>query len=71
MRCIRSEEFFRLKKVQAKKKRDADKAEDERTKQNDEFRDGGGEVHKDEGIGGGEAGGSDMLGEERDQDVIF
>ncbi|OCF30839.1 V-type H+-transporting ATPase subunit D [Kwoniella heveanensis BCC8398] len=65
------EEFFRLKKVQGKKKRDAEKANDERGKQNAEFTGKGGELHRDEGIGGGDAGGADMLDEGKDDDVIF
>lgn len=68
---MNSEEFFRLKKVQGKKKRDADKGETERAAQNAEFESQGGELHKDDGIGGGEAGGTDMLGEGKDEDVIF
>ncbi len=70
--AIRREDFFRLKKVQGKKKRDAEKGDNERTKQNREYEDGGGgEPHKDDGIGGGDAGGTDMLGEGKDEDVIF
>lgn len=57
--------------MQGKKKRDAEKVEADREKQNDEFQRDGGEVHKDDGIGGGDAGGTDMLGEGKDQDVIF
>ena len=60
-----------MKKVQAKKKRDADKGKTERAAQNAEFEGQGGEVHKDDGIGGGEAGGNDMLDEGKDEDVIF
>ncbi|WWC90901.1 uncharacterized protein L201_005839 [Kwoniella dendrophila CBS 6074] len=65
------EEFFRLKKVQGKKKRDAEKSNEERTEQNEEYTNQGGELHKDEGIGGGDAGGNDMLNEGKDDDVIF
>ncbi|WVW85842.1 hypothetical protein I302_107880 [Kwoniella bestiolae CBS 10118] len=65
------EEFFRLKKVQGKKKRDAEKANESRQAQNAEFTERGGELHRDEGIGGGEAGGADMLDEGKDDDVIF
>nr|XP_019011273.1 V-type H+-transporting ATPase subunit D [Kwoniella pini CBS 10737]OCF50054.1 V-type H+-transporting ATPase subunit D [Kwoniella pini CBS 10737] len=65
------EEFFRLKKVQGKKKRDAEKSNESREGQNAEFTEGGGELHKDEGIGGGNAGGADMLDEGKDDDVIF
>jgi V-type H+-transporting ATPase subunit D len=65
------EEFFRLKKVQGKKKRDADKANEEREANNDKFTKEGGETHKDDGIGGGDAGGRDMLDEGKDEDVIF
>jgi V-type H+-transporting ATPase subunit D len=60
-----SEEFFRLKKVQAKKKRDAAEAEAKRKEAN-----AGAERHKDDGIGGGAAGGADML-DSKDEDVIF
>jgi V-type H+-transporting ATPase subunit D len=63
----RSEEFFRLKKVQGKKKRDAAKANEERAEKNA----GVEEVHKDDGIGGGAAGGADMLDADKDDDVIF
>jgi len=66
-----SEEFFRLKKVQGKKKRDAEKTQEDRSKQNAEFEKDGGQVHKDEGVGGGAAGGGDMLNEGKDEDVIF
>ena len=66
-----SEEFFRLKKVQGKKKRDAEKTQEDRSKQNAEFEKDGGKVHKDEGVGGGAAGGGDMLNEGKDEDVIF
>lgn len=59
------EEFFRLKKVQGKKKRDAEKANEKRKKENE-----GKEQHADEGIGGGAEGKGDILGE-KDEDVIF
>lgn len=65
------EEFFRLKKVQAKKKRDATQAEEKRLAQNAEDAKAGIEGHKDDGIGGGDAGGRDMLDEGKDEDVIF
>lgn len=65
------EEFFRLKKVQGKKKRDAEKTQQERSAGNKEFEEGGGEVHGDDGVGGGAAGGGDMLDEGKDDDVIF
>ncbi|KAK8854960.1 hypothetical protein IAR55_003700 [Kwoniella newhampshirensis] len=65
------EEFFRLKKVQGKKKRDAEKADESRQGQNEEYRAQGGEVHRDEGIRGGDAGGADMLDQGKDDDVIF
>ena len=60
-----------MKKVQAKKKRDAEKVLQARTKQNKEFEEQGGEIQKDEGIGGGAEGGGDMLDEGKDEDVIF
>ena len=62
------EEFFRLKKVQGKKKRDAERATDDRQSSNAAFE---GDVHRDDGIGGGDAGGGDMLDEGKDEDVIF
>jgi V-type H+-transporting ATPase subunit D len=65
------EEFFRLKKVQGKKKRDAEQADKDRTAANAEHTAGGGELQGDEGIGGGDAGGGDMLDEGKDEDVIF
>ncbi|EAL21628.1 hypothetical protein CNBC6640 [Cryptococcus deneoformans B-3501A] len=65
------EEFFRLKKVQGKKKRDAANAEQTREGENKAFEATGGELHRDEGIGGGVAGGADMLDEGKDEDVIF
>jgi len=65
------EEFFRLKKVQGKKKRDAEQAEKTRTEANADHTADGGEMHKDEGIGGGAGGGGDMLQEGKDEDVIF
>ena len=66
-----SEEFFRLKKVQGKKKRDAEQAEKTRSEANADHTADGGEMHKDEGIGGGAGGGGDMLNEGKDEDVIF
>ncbi|TXT13114.1 hypothetical protein VHUM_01515 [Vanrija humicola] len=65
------EEFFRLKKVQGKKKRDAARADSERVASNAEVEAAGGEVHKDDGVGGGAAGGGDMLDQDKDDDVIF
>ncbi|KAI9637215.1 ATP synthase subunit D-domain-containing protein [Dioszegia hungarica] len=68
------EEFFRLKKVQGKKKRDAEKANEVRKKQKekeeDEGEEGGEKDSRDEGLKGGAEGGADMLGE-KDEDVIF
>jgi V-type H+-transporting ATPase subunit D len=60
-----------LKKVQGKKKRDADSAEKARSTANAEHTAEGGELQRDEGIGGGDAGGGDMLDEGKDEDVIF
>lgn len=60
-----------MKKVQGKKKRDAEQAEKSRKESNTEHASAGGELHKDEGIGGGAAGGGDMLDEGKDEDVIF
>lgn len=57
--------------MQGKKKRDAETRAENRSKQNAEFEAGGGEVHKDEGVGGGAEGGADMLDEGKDEDVIF
>jgi V-type H+-transporting ATPase subunit D len=71
MLTSRREEFFRLKKVQGKKKRDAEKVLEDRAKQNKTFEAEGGEVHRDDGIGGGAGGGADMLDEGKDEDVIF
>ncbi|ORX38724.1 ATP synthase subunit D-domain-containing protein [Kockovaella imperatae] len=65
------EEFFRLKKVQGKKKRDAERVLNERKEKNDAHEQSGGSVHRDEGIGGGAGGGDDMLGQGKDEDVIF
>jgi V-type H+-transporting ATPase subunit D len=65
------EEFFRLKKVQGKKKRDAERADEDRAKGNEAHTAEGGEVGRDDGIGGGEAGGGDMLHQGKDEDVIF
>jgi V-type H+-transporting ATPase subunit D len=71
------EEFFRLKKIQGKKKRDteeADAMEDAKvedkaagTKSNKEEK----QENPDDGIGGGDAGGGDMLDQGKDKDVIF
>ncbi|RSH78503.1 H(+)-transporting V1 sector ATPase subunit D [Apiotrichum porosum] len=65
------EEFFRLKKVQGKKKRDAAAADTDRSVANAEAEAQGEEVHKDDGVGGGAAGGGDMLDQHKDDDVIF
>lgn len=65
------EEFFRLKKVQGKKKRDAEKANAERLKNLQALEEQGHEVSKDEGIGAGADGGGDMLHQDKDEDVIF
>ena len=65
------EEFFRLKKVQGKKKRDAEKRAEDRSKANEQHVQDGGELHKDEGMGNGAEGGRDMLDEGKDEDVIF
>lgn len=65
------EEFFRLKKIQAKKKRDTAESEAVRAKQRAAADERGEEVHPDDGIGGGEAGGKDMLDQGKDEDVIF
>lgn len=54
--------------MQGKKKRDAQKADAERAEANAQP---GVEVSKDDGIGGGEAGGADMLHHDKDEDVIF
>lgn len=67
----RSEEFFRLKKVQGKKKRDAAKADADRGAANEEAQAKGQQVHRDDGVGGGAAGGGDMLDQGKDEDVIF
>ena len=66
------EEFFRLKKVQGKKKRDAEKANAERKALNEQHAEKGGKLdNADEGVGGGAEGGRDVLGEDKDEDVIF
>lgn len=66
------EEFFRLKKVQGKKKRDAERAMALRKAENEKHVEGGGElVNADEGMLGGAEGGRDLLGGEKDEDVIF
>lgn len=66
------EEFFRLKKVQGKKKRDAEKANAERKALNEQHEKEGGQLENaDEGMGGGAEGGRDVLGEDKDEDVIF
>ncbi|GMK58433.1 hypothetical protein CspeluHIS016_0504650 [Cutaneotrichosporon spelunceum] len=63
------EEFFRLKKVQGKKKRDAAAADAARAEKNAAVDES--VVAKDDGIGGGMAGGADMLDADKDDDVIF
>ena len=66
-RCDLREEFFRLKKIQGKKKRDTEAAEAEMAaEKRDDV-----EYSADSGIGGGEAGGKDMLDQGKDEDVIF
>lgn len=66
------EEFFRLKKVQGKKKRDAEQANAERKALNEKHVESGGELkNRDEGMSGGAEGGKDVLGEDKDEDVIF
>ncbi len=65
------EDFFRLKKIQAKKKRDTAESEAKRTVNREEEAALGIEAHPDDGIGGGEAGGRDMLDQGKDEDVIF
>lgn len=62
------EEFFRLKKVQGKKKRDAEKANEARKKENAGVKDE--ERHADDGLTGGAEGGKGLM-EEKDEDVIF
>lgn len=71
-----SEEFFRLKKIQGKKKRDAESAEQERlARPRDE--DGNlleaeqEETSRDDGLGNGAEGGKVMLEQGKDEDVIF
>jgi V-type H+-transporting ATPase subunit D len=62
-----SEEFFRLKKIQGKKKRDTEAAQAEIAAEKQEDV----EYSADSGIGGGDAGGRDMLDQGKDEDVIF
>jgi hypothetical protein len=62
-----SEEFFRLKKIQGKKKRDTEAAQAEIAAEKEEDV----EYSADSGIGGGDAGGKDMLDQGKDEDVIF
>jgi len=59
------EEFYRLKKVQRKKKQDASIAEAEAKKKSTELQESGKAVHSSEDVAG-----KDMLGTE-DEDVIF
>jgi len=63
----KSEEFFRLKKIQGKKKRDTEAAQAEIAAEKEEDV----EYSADSGIGGGDAGGKDMLDQGKDEDVIF
>lgn len=77
------EEFFRLKKIQGKKKRDteeadamADAAAEEAAAKEAEGKASGtgsneARENPDDGIGGGAAGGGDMLEQDKDEDVIF
>lgn len=65
------EEFYRLKKVQGKKKRDAERAMEDRVKGNEAHEAQGGQVGADDGVGGGAAGSGDLLDEGKDEDVIF
>lgn len=57
--------------MQGKKKRDAEASSQTRQDANKDYAAGGGEMHRDEGIGGGAEGGKDMLEEGKDEDVIF
>lgn len=61
------EEFFRLKKIQGKKKRDTEAAAAEMEAEREE----GVEYSADSGIKGGAEGGADMLQQGKDEDVIF
>jgi V-type H+-transporting ATPase subunit D len=65
------EEFFRLKKIQAKKKRDNAEADAKREEDRKVSEELGVARHPDEGVGGGAAGGHDMLDQGKDEDVIF
>ncbi|GHJ89153.1 hypothetical protein NliqN6_5555 [Naganishia liquefaciens] len=77
------EEFFRLKKIQGKKKRDteeadalADAAAGGAASSDADGKASGAESgeqreNPDDGIGGGAAGGGDMLDQDKDEDVIF
>ena len=67
MPIVHSEEFFRLKKIQGKKKRDTEAAQAEIAAEKEEDV----EYSADSGIGGGDAGGKDMLDQGKDEDVIF
>lgn len=57
--------------MQGKKKRDAEAANADRKAANADHEAAGGELHKDEGIGGGAEGGKDLLDDGKDDDVIF
>lgn len=77
------EDFFRLKKIQGKKKRDAEVAEEEERKRimDDPTVDengypieggaGGVKKSRDDGLKNGAEGGKDMLEQGKDEDVIF
>ncbi len=64
------EEFFRLKKIQSKKKRVQAEKDEEVKKANEEAAKRGEDKNPDEGIGGGAGGGGDLL-DQKDEDVIF
>ena len=82
-RLASREEFFRLKKIQGKKKRDteeadalADAAAGGAASSDADGKASGAESgeqreNPDDGIGGGAAGGGDMLDQDKDEDVIF
>ncbi|KAJ9126196.1 hypothetical protein QFC24_002469 [Naganishia onofrii] len=77
------EEFFRLKKIQGKKKRDTEEADAEADAKAElaaanaaREAESGTPSRKeaenpDDGVGGGDAGGRDMLDQNKDEDVIF
>ena len=64
------EEFFRLKKVQGKKKRNQELADNEKraAQMRGEKVDSG---HGDDSGGGGGGGSADLLNDDKDNDVIF